>query len=161
MAHFLDGIVPDAEDVPDLRPLKQKHEVKTRAEEAKAAEREDDKALEKWRLACRLRDKGKCRVCGRKVDVTLKRIPKRAECHHIERREFKPLRYDRRNGLTVHLEPCHDLLTRHELVIVQDKKHLFQLEPGGKLYWNADHPMEFKRPEELNTANGKGRDAAT
>jgi hypothetical protein len=155
--HWLDGIVPDAEDVQHLRPLKQKHEMKTRAQEAAEAEKEDEKALEKWRLACRTRDKGKCRVCGRKVIVTLKRIPKQATTHHIEGRANRALRHDQRNGLTCCLEPCHDLLQRRELVIVQDKAHLFTLEPSGKHFWNADHPMEFKRPEDLTRSEKEQR----
>jgi hypothetical protein len=157
MGGWLDRLdLPDLEDVQKLRPLKQKHETKTRAQEAAEAEKEDDKALEKWRIACRKRDRNRCRVCGRKVEVTLKRIPKRAECHHIEPRANKALRHDVRNGLTVHLS-CHELLQRRELVIVQDKAHLFTLEPNGKVFWNADHPMEFKRPEDLTRSEKEPR----
>lgn len=141
--------LPTPDDVRRLRPVVQKGQTKTRAQEKDEAEKADEQALEKWRAACRRRDRHRCRVCGRKVDVTLKRIPRQATTHHIEPRSNRALRYDRRNGLTCCLEPCHDQLQRRELVIVQAKEHLFTLEPDGKLYWNADEPMTFKRPEEL------------
>lgn len=140
--------LPDLEEARKLRPLKQKHETKTRAQVAIEAEKDDDKALEKWRLACRRRDRNRCRVCGKKVEVTLKRIPRQATTHHIEGRANKALRYDRRNGLTVHLS-CHALLQRRELVIVQQDALRFQLEPGGRRFWNADEHLDFKRPDEV------------
>lgn len=146
---FLDNLdLPDLDDARRLRPLKQKHETKTRAQEKAEKDKDDEAALAQWRSACRRRDRNRCRVCGRKVVVTLEHTTKRAECHHIEPRANKALRHDRRNGLTVHLG-CHELLQRRELVIVQDKAHLFTLEPNGKHYWNADQPMEFRRPDEL------------
>jgi hypothetical protein len=112
----------------------------------KTAKAKDDKAqLEAWRRKVRDRDEMKCRVCQRKVIVTLELVANRAECHHIVGRAFKALRYDRRNGLLVCLDPCHRKLTTHDLVIVGQAKDMFEIEPGGRRYLNADRDLQFVR----------------
>lgn len=148
MAGWMDRLGIDAEDVQHLRPLKQKHEMKTRLDEKDAKDKTDDRELEAWRRAVRHRDEMKCRVCRKKLRVSLELVKNRAECHHIKGRADKAVRYDVRNGLLC-CPKCHGLLEHNELVIVGQKKDLFTVD--GARYINADCDLEFKRPEDLTT----------
>lgn len=102
----------------------------------------DEKALDEWRRQVRHRDRMRCRVCGRKVIVTLELVKNRAECHHIIGRAHRPTRTDRRNGLLC-CPGCHEKLQHRDLVVVADSRHTFTLDETGRVYINADFPVEF------------------
>ncbi len=55
------------------------------------------------------RDRGRCRMCGRKVLKALARIPERAEVHHLHGR-LGDLRFEARAAILVDCQ-CHEKLT--------------------------------------------------
>ena len=78
---------------------------------AKADKDTDDaKRLREWRRHISARDEGKCRCCG----VLTIRVgwlhPRRAECHHVEPRANRALRFETRNGLLL-CRGCHERVT--------------------------------------------------
>ena len=121
----------------------QKHAMRSRLDDKAEKDKATDKAWEACKLAVDERDRGKCRVCLRRVVKTLALDPKRAEHHHLCRRsKEKALRLDSRNIVLVHLA-CHQLIERHKLEPVQKDVLKFQL--AGVSYVNADYLIEFKK----------------
>lgn len=66
----------------------------------------DDKT---FRLTVCKRDRYRCRVCSRKVLVTLKAVPERCEVHHLHGRAGD-LRFDDKHAVCTCLK-CHKRLT--------------------------------------------------
>lgn len=119
------------------------------------AVKEDKAGLETWKKEIRARDEMRCRSCRRRVVVALELTANRAECHHLQARNVKALRHDARNGVLL-CYLCHEKVTHHELVIVQQKADMFTLEHGGKRYFNGDKPIEFKpQGESVPSADGE------
>lgn len=118
----------------------QKSAMKTRLDDKEESRKLDERRLEVWKKAVRLRDKNRDRYTGKKVVVTIELQKNRAECHHVTGRAHKPTRYDRRNGLLVSLA-THQAIERGDLLIVGTK--FFELE--GKTYIDADFPVVFKK----------------
>lgn len=109
--------------------------------DVKTADDRDDARDEKiWRKACITRDGKVCRRCKRVVVVQLELVANRLEVHHVAGRVDRAVRWDVRNGITV-CAFCHDLLTRHELFILQAAKHLFTV--GQQTYLNAAKKVTF------------------
>jgi HNH endonuclease len=113
----------------------------TRLDVKVAAEKDERGQLDRWRRAVRTRDRGRCRVCGRKVKVTLELDPLRCEIHHIVGRADKAIRHDVRNGLTV-CKTHHDQLTRHKLHVIGTAAMLFTAS-NGKSYLDANCALTF------------------
>lgn len=109
MASFLDGLVPDAEDVAVLRAGKpllkgpSRLEVKTADDKLTLV---NERALKKdvWK-----RDKGICRWCLRKVVKTIEHIAERGEVHHLHGR-LGDLLFEAKCAVLVCLS-CHEKLT--------------------------------------------------
>lgn len=109
-----------------------KYAMPTRLDEAEDARKLDERRMETWKKAVRLRDKNRCRACGCKVIVTLKLQANQAHCHHIKTRQHRPTRYDRRNGVLL-CRKDHQRVERNELVIAGV---FFELD--GLTYLNGD-----------------------
>lgn len=135
--------LPTVEEARALRPIKQKWEMTTRAEENADADRDDERQLAKWRARIYALDKHTCRCCGIKVKRSLKPLPDRAEANHVEGRANHALRYDVRNGICLCLR-CHRRVTG----MVLDKLKIagtrfFRL--NGVRYINARFPVHFRK----------------
>jgi len=113
----------------------------TRLDVKVAAEKDDRGALERWRRAVRTRDRGRCRVCGKKVKVTLALDPLRAEVHHLVSRADKAVKFDLRNAVLVCYRD-HKRLTAHKLHAIGTAAMLFT-GPNGKSYLNANCALTF------------------
>jgi hypothetical protein len=105
--------------------------------------KDESKEERGWKREIWTRDGGKCRWCKRKVVKTLELLPNRGECHHLEPRENRVTRWDRRNGLLTCCS-CHERLTgkvneRHVLIPTK----FFVVD--GVSYGNADYAVRFKR----------------
>jgi len=105
----------------------------------KSAARKDDRTqLSVWRNAIFKRDKGLCRCCGVKVIRCLELCDKRAECHHLEGRANKAVRYDVRNGVLL-CAWCHESVERGKLRV--EARESFVV--GQRAYFNADLQLIF------------------
>lgn len=124
------------------RCAEQKSALKTRLDVKAAADKQDTRKLEVWRGLVYARDKFTCRCCGVKVIRTLNLDPKRAEAHHVKRRDELAVRYDVRNGLTLCLS-CHQKVTHYLLRIIATKFFM----KGKTRYVNASAPVMFKPKE--------------
>lgn len=111
----------------------------TRLMKAEADRKEDDRALQQWKAAVRLRDGQTCRCCKRRVVTTLELRANRAECHHIAGRAHKPTRTDVRNGILLCLS-CHQRVERCEVQIVGYGEFTI----GNRSYINADLNVTFR-----------------
>jgi hypothetical protein len=110
--------------------------------EIKAAKKVDDKR--EWERAKKevwARDQSRDRLTKRKVIKTLELHPRRGEVHHLEPRENKALRYDRRNLILLSLE-THERVTKHELAIVGTRFFTHE----GKQHIDADYRVRFVKP---------------
>lgn len=104
MAHFLDGIVPDAEDVkPNLR------RGQTRLQQAVDEKKRTTATDKQFKATVWTRDRKRCRCCGRKVLHAMGRVPERGEVHHLHGRGGE-LRFEARAAVLVCLT-CHEKLT--------------------------------------------------
>lgn len=117
-----------------------KHAMTTRLDVKGAKDKDDAKQLEDWKRAVRLRDKGRCRVCGIKTIKTLELNPKRGEAHHVASRKDKAVRYDVRNGLHCCCA-CHEKFTLGKLFVHQIAKLLMTV--GQTTYINASKKVTF------------------
>jgi hypothetical protein len=144
-----------AERLPTLAELQRerravpKYDIPTSLDTKTASDKDDAKLLEQFKKAVAFRDRGRCRVCGRKTIATVELVANRREIHHLRPRSCKVTRYDRRNGVVVcHVH--HTQLTRHQLFVVQIAALMFQVGRGitAKSYLNSDAPLTFteKRP---------------
>ncbi len=110
----------------------------------KAAIVKDEKKEEaRWKKDVWKRDGSECRWCHRKVVKALELVPNRGECHHIEGRENRTVRWDRRNALLL-CASCHERVTgkvNERFVIASNK--MFSVD--GYDYINGDKPVKFKR----------------
>lgn len=91
-------------------------------------------------------DKGQCRCCGRKVQRTLGRVPKRAEVHHVHGRRGA-LRYEVRAALLLCLT-CHERCTgkvADKLVIVASVTFTLTMKSGVETFTNTRHPVSFRK----------------
>lgn len=118
----------------------QKSAMVSRLDVKEAKDKDDEKKLEQWKRDVRLRDKGRCRVCGIKTIKTLELDPKRGEAHHIASRKDKAVRHDIRNGLHTCLS-CHQKITAGKLFIHQIAKHLFKV--GTQAYIDGSKKVTF------------------
>lgn len=115
----------------------------TRLDAKEAKDKIDEKELDAWRTKVYTRDRYRCRVCKRKVSRSIELKPDQAHGHHIVSRKFKPLRYDRRNGVTC-CPRCHEDIERNRVVIIGKAADMFVLD--GKSYLNGDClTLEFIR----------------
>lgn len=115
---------------------------KTRLEES-IAQRPLTKVDEKaFRLAVWKRDLDRCRVCGKKVQKAIARVPLRGEVHHLHGR-VGDLRFDDRAAILVCLRD-HERLTgkvnAHRLAVFGT--HHFTTPQGT--FINARFPITFK-----------------
>jgi hypothetical protein len=113
----------------------------TRADRAVAeakADTADAAALDKWKKAVRLRDKGCSRLTGKTLKVTMEFKPDRGEAHHIVGRADRKVRTDRRNGVYLALTE-HDRAERGLLKI--EGTQFFEVD--GRRYIDADEPLKF------------------
>ncbi len=117
-----------------------KYAMTSRLDVKDAKDKDDEKKLEAWKREVRVRDKGRCRVCGIKTVKTLELDPKRGEAHHIASRKEKVVRHEIRNGLHCCLS-CHEKFTLGKLFIAQAAKHLFVI--GQTTYINASKKVTF------------------
>ena len=89
-----------------------------------------------------LRDKHRCRCCGRKVQKILGRAPERGEVNHIHGR-VGDLRYEVKSALLLCLT-CHERFTgkvnQHRLTILASKT--FTIRQGT--FTDATFPVQFK-----------------
>lgn len=133
--------LPTPEDVYRMRKGSPISKGKTRLQEvveARPLTKVTDKDFkhEVW-----IRDKNRCRCCGRKVLKTISRVPERGEVHHIHGRRGD-LRFEPRAALLL----C---LSDHERVTgkVNDKLHIVAsktFELKGETYTDARQPVTFK-----------------
>jgi hypothetical protein len=115
---------------------------KTRLEQTmdeKPLTRVDEKA---FRAAVYQRDGSHCRCCGRKVLVTMGRIPERREIHHLHGR-VGDLRFEPRAAIVACCQ-CHERLTgrvnAHKLIIIPTQT--FTTRQGT--FSDATFPIVFK-----------------
>ena len=103
----------------------------------KQADDKDARELAAWSLAVRTRDKFTDRFTGKKVQPAKQVGVTHPDCghaHHVEPRENRDTRTDRRNGLTVSFA-THQRLEANELKVVGTK----YFTKNGKKYLNCDH----------------------
>lgn len=134
--------LPTAEEAAKLRPIQQKHELKTKLDrviEKKTADREDKQKLDAWALAVKVFDNWRDRKTGKKVKRTRQLDPLRAEAHHVVPKSDRNVRYDVRNGICLSFA-THDAVERNTLRIVGTK--FFTV--NGKTYINAREPVTFE-----------------
>ena len=138
---------PHLDSLPVYDPRKRcatpKYQTPTRLAEKVVKAKDDAKAEAKWKRDVWARDGGRCRWCKRLVKKSLVLMPDRGEVHHVEPREHRPTRFDRRNGLLV-CAACHERISGkvNEKFVIVSSKH-FTL--GGIEYLDADQPVRFRR----------------
>lgn len=113
-----------------------------RAKTNAKADRTDANNLDVWKKSVRLREKGRSRLTGKLLEVTLAPIPDRGEAHHIKSRTDKRVRYDRRNGVYLSLVE-HDRAGRGLLRI--EGTQFFEID--GQRYIDADELLRFTDTE--------------
>ena len=95
-----------------------------------------------FKKTVRERDRMRCRKCGRKVIVTLARVPERAECHHLHGR-VGDLQFEDRCAICL-CSACHELCTgrvNEKWIVVAKKSWLLH----GQKVMDARGPLTFER----------------
>jgi hypothetical protein len=95
-----------------------------------------------FKTAVWLRDKSKCRCCGRKVIKTMSRVPERGEVNHIHGRG-KDLRFEVKAGILMCLQ-CHEKFTGRvgeKWILIATAT--FQMREHT--YTDATFPVRFER----------------
>lgn len=116
--------------------------IRTRLTDREKSRQDDERLLEDWKRAVRARDGQRCRVCKRRVVVSLELRANRAECHHITGRSHKPTRYDVRNGVLVCLG-CHTKIEDGSIQLMGTTEFTI----GDRAYVDGSAPIvirEFK-----------------
>lgn len=123
-------------DLQRTRRAVPKHAIPTRLDQKTAADTNDAKLLREWARYVRLRDGGKCRVCGVQTIQTLELVPNRCEVHHVVSRTCVVTRYDVRNGVVL-CATHHQAVTRHELFPVGAAADMFTVGRTARKFLNA------------------------
>jgi hypothetical protein len=139
---FLDQL-PTLAEARQIRCARPKGAEPSRLQQKVAEAKDDKKAEAAWKKAVWSRDGRRCRWCRRFVLKTLALVPLRGECHHVNGRVVKAIRWDRRNG-ALFCGACHERLTgkvaeKHLI----ESKHTFTVDHIA--YINADKPCRFVR----------------
>ena len=129
-------------EISAVRRATPKAELPSRLDTKVASTKDDAKLLREWARYVRLRDDGKCRVCGIKTLQTLELDPRRGEAHHIVSRTNQTIRTDVRNGLHVCLR-CHHRFTARTLFVVGTAKQMYQVGRTGRWYLNGNEALTF------------------
>ena len=129
--------LPTLGEMQSQRRAKMKSELPSRLEKRKQDDRIDAAKLDKWRKEIHARDGNRCRYSKVKVERTLRLQPNRCECHHIEPRSNKAVRYDRRNGVQLSYL-VHERIERGDLQLVGSR---FFRADDDELYIDADAPI--------------------
>jgi len=128
--------LPTLAEISATRRATPKAELATRLDTKVAHDKDDAKLLREWARYVRLRDQGKCRVCGVQTIQTLELVPNRCEVHHVVSRTCVVTRYDVRNGVVL-CATHHQAVTRHELFPVGAAADMFTVGRTARKFLNA------------------------
>ncbi len=102
--------LPTLADLQMRRRAVPKHAMPSQLQERQAERASAVKREAEFRTAIWIRDRGRCRCCGRVVLKTMTLDPRQGHVHHIHGRG-KGLRHELRTALLLCAFPCHERVT--------------------------------------------------